>query len=185
MFLFRFIQYLSFRKKGRTVAWQEAYDLLCGTTDYLYLRKKELKTFHLTAVSLAFYCAALWWVAIHPLFSCIQMLIAAIMFSLVFMLYILNIYTYIPMEIKETKVSSRLAATRKPSSVAWKKPKLSGASLHHYFIYTTENGEKAVDMADRILGVDQECEEGERVFCFTGPNSEFSYLLPQVERASL
>ena len=180
--LFRFVKYLMFRHHGKTEEWQQSYQKLCDTTDYLYLRKRELKAFRPTLISFFAYCACLWWIAFHPWFSNMAAFVFATIFTLIFLCYFLSIYTYIPIEIEETKIFSRTSATRKPSSVVWKKPKLDEMSLtHKYFIYTTESRKQGVDMTDRILGLDQEYEEESPVFCFTGINNEYYYILPPLE----
>lgn len=181
MFLFRFIKFLKFRRSEKTPEWQAAYDCLCEKTDYLFLRQKELKGSRSTTVSLIVLCAVFFWMAFHPLFTSYSMIALAFFFSLVSVCYLLTIYAYIPIEIEVTKIYSRTAAARKPSSVAGKRLKKDGFELtHKYYIYTTESRKRAVDMADRILGVDQEYKEEETVFCFTGLNKDAYYLLPRI-----
>lgn len=180
MFLFRFIKYIKFRASEKTEEWQIAYERLCEETDFLYLRKKEQRSFFMTALFLSLYSLILWWLATSSIFASTQMIIAAVVFSLFSICYLLTIYMYIPMEIEITSIHSRIAASRKPSSVVRKR--LRDMELNHqYFIYTTTSNKKAIDMVDRIFGIDQEYKEDEIVFCFTGINNEFNYLLPKID----
>lgn len=180
MFLFRFVKYIKFRMSEKAEAWQVAYDRLCDETDFLYLRKKEQKSFIPTAFFLILYSIILWWLSTSTLFASTQMIIVTILFSVVSLCYLLTIYTYIPMEIEVTSIHSRMSASRKPSSVVRKR--LQDMELkHQYYIYTTMSNKKAIDMVDRIFGVDQEYSEGETVFCFSGINNEFCYILPKIE----
>jgi len=178
MFLFRFLRYMTFKK---TEEWQQAYDKLCKETDYLYFRDLEKKGNLGTLISAALYMIASWWVAFSPLFKSAQMYVLATIFTIVFLLYFLNTYTYIPMEIVETQIAFRVKQTRKPTSTAKRKLRERKLELNHeYYLYTTTDGKKCIDMTDRVLCEDQGYNEEEWVFRFSGPTKEYDYVLPRI-----
>ena len=182
MFLFRFIKFLKFRRYGITPEWEERYNYLCECTDYLYLREKELRSSKKTMVGYLLYCIAMWWLSLFTFFSSFGMILLSIVFTLTLSLYALSVFSYIPMEIEQTRIVTRQEVTRRPSSVVRKKIREHGVEiLHKYFIYTTSLNKKAVDMTDRILGYDQGYQPEELVLCFTGINNDYYYVLPKLE----
>jgi len=177
--LFKFITYLKFRKNGRTEEWQAAYDCLCNKTDYLYLRKVELKSCRGTIISASAFALAIGFMLLNPLFRTWSTYLIATLFFLVFALYIFSVYSYIPMEIIPATIYSKEKCRRNPSSV--KRRKIKDAELiHEYYIYRSEDGKSGIDMNDRILGVDSNYKEDQPVLVFTGPNGYYFLSIKEV-----
>ena len=178
MFLFQCVKYLTFE---RTPEWQEMYDRLCNETDFLYFLQRERKGLKSASFSLVAFSLCFWWVIFQMRIYTFPTIILAIFFTAITILYILNIYCYIPTEIVETKIYCKEKAYRSPNATANKKIKDRNIELRHmYYIYTTEDGRKCIDMTDRVLGEDQVYLDEEVVYRFSGHNSDFDYVLPKI-----